>query len=95
MEINQIFNIDCIEYMKTLPNNSVDMTLTDIPYNEVNRSGNGLRNLDKGVADVMTFSLEEFLNEVFRITKSTIIIFCGRGQLSEISKFFDTKQQKK
>ena len=95
MEINQIFNIDCIEYMKTLPNNSVDMTLTDIPYNEVNRSDNGFRNLDKGMADVMTFSLEEFLNEIFRITKSTIIIFCGRGQLSEISKFFDTKQKKK
>ena len=42
MEINQVFNIDCIEYMKTLPNNSVDMTLTDIPYGEVSRDSNGL-----------------------------------------------------
>ena len=100
METNQIFNIDCIEYMKTLPNNSVDMTLTDIPYGEVSRDSNGLHEargttLDKGMADVMTFDLEEFLNEVWRITKGTIIIFCGRGQLSTISQFFDKKQEKK
>lgn len=100
MEINQIFNVDCIEYMKSLPNNSVDLTLTDIPYDEVNRDDAGLwvargASLDKGVADKMLFDLENFLNEVYRITRSTIIIFCGRGQLSSICKFFDDKQKKK
>ena len=33
----------------------VDFTFTDIPYAEVNRVGNGLRELDKGKADVLTF----------------------------------------
>ena len=37
-----------MEVMPTFPDNSVDFTLTDIPYNEVNRDSNGLRNLDKG-----------------------------------------------
>jgi DNA modification methylase len=91
--MNEIFNIDCMEYMKTMTANSVDLTLTDIPYGEVNRKDNGLNNLNKGNADIVTFSLKEFLDEVYRITKSTIIIFCGRGQLSDISKYFDEKQK--
>ena len=100
MEINKVFHIDCIEYMKTLPNNSVNLTLIDIPYGEVNRDSNGLHEargttLNKGIADIMTFDLEEFLNEVWRITKGTIIIFCGMTQLSQIKLFFDKKQSKK
>lgn len=91
--MNEIINIDCIQYMKSMQSNSVDLTLTDIPYGEVSRKDNGLNNLNKGLADVVTFDINEFLNEVYRITKSTIIIFCGRGQLSDISKFFDEKQK--
>lgn len=37
-----------MEYMKQTENNSVQFTLTDIPYCEVNRKDNGLRSLDKG-----------------------------------------------
>lgn len=45
---NTINNIDCIRYMKDMQDNSVDLTITDIPYDSVNRKSNGLRNLDKG-----------------------------------------------
>lgn len=93
MEINKILNIDCIEYMKKMSDNSVDLTLTDIPYEEVNRRDGGLRNLNKEGADIGTFFLDTFLNEVYRITKGTIIIFCGREQLSNIAKFFSEKQK--
>lgn len=79
---------DCIEVMKSMKNDSVDFTLTDIPYNEVNRKSNGLRDLDKKKADVLTFDLNVFLNEVYRITKNSICIFCGREQFSEIYSFF-------
>lgn len=92
--MNELFNIDCMEYMGRQDDNSVDLTLTDIPYGAVNRDSNGLRNLNKKDADVMSFDLHEFLEEVFRITKSTIIIFCGKEQLSEIHVFFDEKQKK-
>ena len=71
----------------------VDLTLTDIPYGEVNRSSNGLRVLDKEDADIISFNLQEFLENVYEITKSTIIIFCGKEQLSEIHKFFSDKQK--
>lgn len=42
----------------------------------------------------MTFDLQEFLEKIYEITKSTIIIFCGKEQLSEIHRFFADKQKK-
>ena len=81
--------------MRDMDTNSVKLTLTDIPYNEVNRSSNGLRVLDKEEADILTFDLNEFLSEVYRVTEGTIIIFCGMGQFSDIYNFFAEKQQKK
>lgn len=74
--------------------NSFNLTLTDIPYGEVNRDSNGLRILDKEDADVLTFELHTFLDEIYRVTKGTIIIFCGQHQISEIKNFFQEKQDK-
>ena len=95
IEINKIYNDNCMEYMKEVNDSSFTLTLTDIPYGEVNRDSNGLRNLDKNMADVMTFDLNDFLNEVYRVTSGTIIIFCGKEQMSLIHKFFSEKQAKK
>lgn len=85
-------NSDCIEEMQKMEPNSVHLTLTDIPYGAVNRDSNGLRVLDKSLADVMTFEIQEFLEETYRVTSGTIIIFCGKEQLSEIYDFFNKKQ---
>ena len=94
-KINNIIKDDCITYMKTMKSNSVNLTLTDIPYGVVSRDDNGLRNLDKENADIMTFELKDFLPEVYRITSGTIIIFCSKEQISEIYEFFNEKQKKK
>ena len=32
MELNKIYNMDCLEGMKTLDNNSVNLIVTDPPY---------------------------------------------------------------
>ena len=85
---------DCMELMNNIPNESIDLVLTDIPYNEVNRKDNGLRKLDKENADVLTFDLQEFLEQIYNKTKSTIIIFCGKEQVSIIHSFFNNKQKK-
>ena len=93
---NQILNIDCMEYMKNLGPKSVDFVLTDIPYDEVQRSTNGLtkiQNLDTlGDADELKFDLDNFLDEVYRITKNSLCIFCGREQFSYIYSYFVNKQ---
>lgn len=84
----ELFNCDCMEYMKGVKDNYFDFTLTDIPYNKVNRASNGLRNLDKEKADDLIFALDKFLNEVYRITKGSICIFCGKEQFSTLYNFF-------
>lgn len=84
-----------MDYMKIMEDDCVNFTLTDISYGVVNRDSNGLRNLNKEDADVMTFELQDFLSEVYRVTSGTIIIFCSKEQISEIYKFFDEKQKKK
>lgn len=88
MEINKIIHGDCISIMSEMEDNSVDFTLTDIPYDVVSRNSNGLRDLDKGKADILTFNLEKFLNEVYRLSKNSIIIFCSKEQFSFIYDWF-------
>lgn len=85
---------DCMELMNNIPNESIDLVLTDIPYNVVNREDNGLRKLDKENADILTFDLINFLEQLYDKTKSTIIIFCGKEQVSIIHSFFNNKQKK-
>lgn len=92
---NQILNVDCIEYMKSMDNKSVDFVLTDIPYDEVQRQTNGLlkiKNLDDlGDADKLQFDLDKFLDEVYRVSKNSICIFCGFKQFSYIYDYFSNK----
>jgi DNA modification methylase len=75
---------DCLEIMKSIPDKSIDLVLTDIPYNGVNRESNGLRNLDKGLADIMNISLTDLMCELFRLCKGSGYIFCGWEQISEL-----------
>lgn len=84
----QLMQGDCLERMKEIPDGSVDMVLTDIPYSAASRDSNGLRNLDKGKADILTFDIGLFLNECKRVSKGYVIIFCGKEQFSDIYSFF-------
>lgn len=70
-----------MEMFKRLPDDSVDCVLTDIPYNEVNHSadlgGDKIRVFHKGFADELTFDVEEFCREVYRVARKNIIMFTG------------------
>jgi DNA modification methylase len=88
MNVNQIILGDCLEVMSGMSKNSVDLVLTDIPYNEVNRQSNGLRKLDKGQADVLNFDLQEFLVLIDKICSGSFYIFCGTLQVSNIMGYF-------
>lgn len=85
---NRIINDNCMNLLPEIPNNSITMTLTDIPYDGVNRKSQGLRELDKGDADIITFDLENFLREVIRVTYGSFYIFCGWSQISQIIDTF-------
>lgn len=62
-EMNKIYNMDCLEFMKQVPDKYFDLVLTDIPYNEVNRESKGLRDLDKSFADVGNFDIKKLTRE--------------------------------
>jgi site-specific DNA-methyltransferase (adenine-specific) len=101
IDINKIYNENCLgdKGMRLMPDQSIDLILTDIPYGNVSKNGEErakykgqLRNIDKGSADIITFDLEEFLNECYRLCKGSIYIFCGIEQVSKIFSFFDSKK---
>lgn len=90
IEIDACYNLDCNIGMQLMKEQGLiaDCLLTDIPYGEINRSSNGLRQLDKREADEETFSLGDFLENAERVVRGVFIIFCGTEQVSEIRKFF-------
>ena len=86
---NVIGSADAIALLRALPELSVDLLLTDIPYARVNKPSGGLRIIDKQNANTETFGLEEFAAEVFRVTKGNAVIFCGKEQFSSLYQYFD------
>ena len=44
----KLFHGDCMSILPTIADRSINLTLTDIPYDEVNRTDNGLRTISKG-----------------------------------------------
>lgn len=80
----QLIHGDCLEVMRDIPDGSVDMVMTDIPYGKVNRKSNGLRNLYKGNADIVNFDLSQLITGLSRVCGKSIYIFCGTEQVSEI-----------
>lgn len=83
-----IYHGDALRKMISLPDNGIDVLLTDIPYGHVNRESGGLRKLDKGFADWETFDLKEFAFQSIRITKQSGVIFCGKEQFSCLFQVF-------
>lgn len=37
MDMNKIYNMDCLEGMKKLPNDSIDLTVTSPPYDKLRK----------------------------------------------------------
>ena len=98
--MSKLFNDDCMRVLPTLADESVNMVLTDIPYgfaeyfgataatNADAYNGRAMRNLNKGVADAITFALPAFSAELVRVCSGSIYVFCGLGQVSELGSLF-------
>ena len=63
LEINKIYNCDCLEGLKKLPDNSVDLTVTSPPYDN-------LRTYHEGDEFVWNFDIfKPIADELYRVTK--------------------------
>lgn len=99
LELNKIYQMDCMKGMELISDQSIDLVLTDIPYGNVTKNGEDrarytgqMRNMNKADADTETFDLIPFLEHCYRMSKGSIYIFCGIEQMSKIFNFFDEKK---
>ncbi|MBQ3625873.1 MAG: site-specific DNA-methyltransferase [Synergistaceae bacterium] len=94
----QLLNGDCFELMREIPDGSVDLILTDPPYNLANYSTGNLNfswrseiNNDLAEWDRKTLKPEMLIKDFKRILKPTgnIFIFCSYNLIGEYHKVFD------
>lgn len=100
LELDKIYNEDCIEGMKSIPDGSIDCVITDPPY-ELDITGRGrsalakrARALKNSVAFISGgFDYDAVFNEFLRVCKiPNILIFCSNKQISKIMSFFEKRK---
>lgn len=73
--ISEVYNMDCLEYMKTIPDKFFDMCIADPPYG-INASkmnmGNGKKEWIKKDWD-KSIPPKETFDQIFRVSKQVII----------------------
>ncbi len=93
MELNVVYNEDCLEGMKQIPNKSVDLVITDPPY-LIDTVGSGLYSQkDKQYIKELNFMKDgfskEILDEICRVMKKiNLYIFCSQKQIIPLLDYF-------
>lgn len=97
MELNKIYNEDCLEGMKRIPDNSVDLIVTDPPY-LVNYKTNRRKDKSHRFNNVILNDDNEqliidYINECYRIMKpnTAMYMFCSSSKVD----FFKQQLEKK
>lgn len=96
----RIITADCFSKLKEIPDNSIDLILTDPPYNIAPYSTGNINfdwrsNINNDVAewDLMPLNPKDLVDEFCRILspKGNIFIFCSYNLIGEYHKVFDAK----
>jgi site-specific DNA-methyltransferase (adenine-specific) len=96
----KLYNGDCLEVMKDIPDGSVDLIVTDPPY-ELDNHGGGKtdfaqRKLVKDLhIDFISngFEMEKVFTEIERVSKTmNMICFCSNKQVSKIMNYWENKK---
>ena len=96
MEIDKIYNKDCLEFMRELPNESIDLIATDPPYRLTSRGSSGTmsgywtedRTRKGKIFTHNDIDIKDYIGEFYRILKadSHCYIMCNNVNLPH---FFD------
>lgn len=72
MPISEVYNCDCLEYMRSLPDKCFDLCIADPPYRNNNQPQREMRQI--GFSHSLGNKLNEvMLNEISRVSKHFII----------------------
>ena len=102
LEINKIYNMDCLEGLKKLEDNSIDCVITDPPYNiarkgDIFKIGNKITDTNTSFGHYDSFNNDDYLIWMETIIKElnrvvinggNIIIFLGRQYVNFIEDIF-------
>lgn len=93
-----IYHGDCMSLMKELPDNSVDLIITDPPYNIETKHGAGIYKQDskryiKSLEGMCDGFSPEVLDELCRVLKKiNIYFFCSQKQILPLLEYFHNQK---
>ena len=96
IEINRIYNQDCVEGMKSLPDGCIDLIVTDPPYlmNYQSNRRSKERRFNKIQNDINSYQLiKKSIDEFYRLLKndSAIYIFCSWHHIDFFKQEFEKR----
>lgn len=104
IELNNIYNMNCLDGMKLIADKSVDLIATDPPYliSTTNKGGtiNNVKKLNKSLQDLKTvditqgYDIELFGNEFLRVMKEpNIYVWSNKVQIPDYFNFYVNKHK--
>ena len=95
-ELNKIYNEDCYKAIKNIPDKSIDLIVTDPPYEIVAGGGGGAfgvenRDYHNAVSKKLNYGIDNsILDECVRVLKKiNIYLWCNKTQLRQYLDYFD------
>lgn len=101
-ELDNIYNVDCYQAIKEIPDKSIDLVYIDIPY-DICYNGKGC--LHSKINDALYSVMQDngqltsgidysILDELCRVMKSIYIyIWCSKSQIFDLMKYFIEKKK--
>ena len=96
----KLYNADCMDILKSMEDNSIDLILTDPPYWHPHLGGNGKSDIAQRanrLKEDIAFMSDNFdyvpvFEEFMRVCKiPNMLIFCSNAQISQFMRFFEDR----
>lgn len=97
LELNKIYNEDCLEGMKRIPNHSIDLVVTDPPY-KMTKRGKSCRpnwmpdNMGENVFNGEIPDTKEWMSEVYRVLKDETHFYTFTS-INDITTYLQTAKE--